>query len=139
MDKSDFQLPIEITDQVRFFFFSSRRRHTRWTGDWSFRRVLFRSQQHEHIAGDAHVLGKDPQLEEASLTRGAKLGQAGPYTCPDRLVPAGLIGHVQGVWTIGAKPGRSEEHTSELQSPVHLVCRLLLEKKKINMIMDTNH
>src|SRR5438876_6027275 len=28
---------------------------------------------------------------------------------------------------------RSEEHTSELQSPVHLVCRLLLEKKKINI------
>src|SRR6266487_1212585 len=30
-------------------------------------------------------------------------------------------------------PGRwrSEEHTSELQSPVHLVCRLLLEKKKL--------
>src|SRR5690348_18142332 len=27
--------------------------------------------------------------------------------------------------------GRSEEHTSELQSPVHLVCRLLLEKKNI--------
>src|SRR5690348_17595146 len=33
---------------------------------------------------------------------------------------------------IGNKFGadRSEEHTSELQSPVHLVCRLLLEKKK---------
>src|SRR5438876_8418302 len=29
-----------------------------------------------------------------------------------------------------AGQGRSEEHTSELQSPVHLVCRLLLEKKK---------
>src|SRR5258708_9627696 len=28
------------------------------------------------------------------------------------------------------QPGRSEEHTSELQSPDHLVCRLLLEKKK---------
>src|SRR5438552_17564428 len=27
---------------------------------------------------------------------------------------------------------RSEEHTSELQSPDHLVCRLLLEKKKMN-------
>src|SRR5258708_11841898 len=27
-------------------------------------------------------------------------------------------------------PPRSEEHTSELQSPDHLVCRLLLEKKK---------
>src|SRR5688500_19272941 len=29
--------------------------------------------------------------------------------------------------------GRSEEHTSELQSPCNLVCRLLLEKKKIAM------
>src|SRR5690348_14589246 len=29
-----------------------------------------------------------------------------------------------------ARGFRSEEHTSELQSPVHLVCRLLLEKKK---------
>src|SRR2546422_5066249 len=28
------------------------------------------------------------------------------------------------------EPGRSEEHTSELQSRLHLVCRLLLEKKK---------
>src|SRR5258708_9859014 len=33
--------------------------------------------------------------------------------------------------TGGKMPGiRSEEHTSELQSPDHLVCRLLLEKKK---------
>src|SRR5258708_19921574 len=30
---------------------------------------------------------------------------------------------------------RSEEHTSELQSPDHLVCRLLLEKKKHNTIL----
>src|SRR6266566_9693860 len=29
-------------------------------------------------------------------------------------------------------PGRSEEHTSELQSPCNLVCRLLLEKKKVD-------
>src|SRR4051794_14623250 len=32
--------------------------------------------------------------------------------------------------------GRSEEHTSELQSPVHLVCRLLLEKKKKKSVMQ---
>src|SRR5438876_1867836 len=32
---------------------------------------------------------------------------------------------------------RSEEHTSELQSPVHLVCRLLLEKKKKKDILHT--
>src|SRR5438876_4779691 len=31
---------------------------------------------------------------------------------------------------LSASGSRSEEHTSELQSPVHLVCRLLLEKKK---------
>src|SRR5690348_13715292 len=31
---------------------------------------------------------------------------------------------------------RSEEHTSELQSPVHLVCRLLLEKKKKNWMSE---
>src|SRR5438552_10049272 len=31
---------------------------------------------------------------------------------------------------------RSEEHTSELQSPDHLVCRLLLEKKKKKKIAD---
>src|SRR3712207_9093223 len=31
-----------------------------------------------------------------------------------------------------AAPGRSEEHTSELQSRQYLVCRLLLEKKKKN-------
>src|SRR4051794_41738712 len=30
---------------------------------------------------------------------------------------------------------RSEEHTSELQSPVHLVCRLLLEKKKPSLLI----
>src|SRR3712207_7249375 len=33
-----------------------------------------------------------------------------------------------------ATPSRSEEHTSELQSRQYLVCRLLLEKKKINSI-----
>src|SRR5689334_23951361 len=38
-------------------------------------------------------------------------------------------------------PGdRSEEHTSELQSQFHLVCRLLLEKKKTsNKIMQASH
>src|SRR5258708_10013426 len=35
--------------------------------------------------------------------------------------------------------GRSEEHTSELQSPDHLVCRLLLEKKKKHISERTVH
>src|SRR5438309_7073654 len=33
-------------------------------------------------------------------------------------------------FNLGFREGRSEEHTSELQSQFHLVCRLLLEKKK---------
>src|SRR5256885_5762310 len=37
-------------------------------------------------------------------------------------------GWQRGLWTV--TPGRSEEHTSGLQSPCNLVCRLLLEKKK---------
>src|SRR5256885_10378018 len=35
--------------------------------------------------------------------------------------------------------GRSEEHTSELQSPCNLVCRLLLEKKKNNTHTPSQH
>src|SRR5258708_18128113 len=41
---------------------------------------------------------------------------------------AAILGHMFPVWL--RFKGRSEEHTSELQSPDHLVCRLLLEKKK---------
>src|SRR2546429_4264428 len=40
-------------------------------------------------------------------------------------------------WRTGART-RSEEHTSELQSRLHLVCRLLLEKKH-NAIIDVPH
>src|SRR5438552_8845155 len=40
--------------------------------------------------------------------------------------------------TISFIGGRSEEHTSELQSPDHLVCRLLLEKKKQNEIIQSS-
>src|SRR2546422_5872671 len=60
------------------------------------------------------------------------------YYAYDRLSPIGsMLGIVADVAEIGGslasyKMGdlRSEEHTSELQSRLHLVCRLLLEKKK---------
>src|SRR5687768_18015555 len=42
-----------------------------------------------------------------------------------------LASTLAGATGIATRPGdRSEEHTSELQSRLHLVCRLLLEKKK---------
>src|SRR5256885_12753090 len=40
---------------------------------------------------------------------------------------------------VDRSPGRSEEHTSELQSPCNLVCRLLLEKKNIYHTTDIAH
>src|SRR5438876_6110702 len=58
----------------------------------------------------------------AVLVASARLGLLGKSYCRDRHQPA------RGHLPLGYS--RSEEHTSELQSPVHLVCRLLLEKKK---------
>src|SRR2546425_9362896 len=47
------------------------------------------------------------------------------------VVPGGLATRQRrGAAALRRPPGRSEEHTSELQSLAYLVCRLLLEKKK---------
>src|SRR2546430_7731087 len=55
-----------------------------------------------------------------------------PFSLESRLVAAGcrITMHLSGF-------GRSEEHTSELQSQSNLVCRLLLEKKKNIYILLT--
>src|SRR5258708_10938771 len=69
-----------------------------------------------------------------------------PYTTLFRSAPLGPLVEDEGITSLAdlledeRSPGpdeqaearelRSEEHTSELQSPDHLVCRLLLEKKK---------
>src|SRR5437867_7860531 len=51
--------------------------------------------------------------------------------CLDRWARAAVATVVVGLLLLGVWPNpRSEEHTSELQSPYDLVCRLLLEKKK---------
>src|SRR5690348_18018389 len=56
-------------------------------------------------------------------------GLAGVEDEPE-LADLDLVTGVQGDLV---DPLRSEEHTSELQSPVHLVCRLLLEKKNMTL------
>src|SRR3989449_8389212 len=48
------------------------------------------------------------------------------------------IGHLMFL-SQGFRVPRSEEHTSELQSRLHLVCRLLLEKKKKKKKRHINH
>src|SRR3712207_7306948 len=95
--------------EMLFFFFSSRRRHTRYWRDWSS----------DVCSSDLTV----PKLERAVKNLEGQVAAmeqtADRYakwkTCV-RLVPVNE---------------RSEEHTSELQSRQYLVCRLLLEKKKI--------
>src|SRR5690348_17871191 len=64
-----------------------------------------------------------------------------PYTTLFRSGHGVLAGHPLGNLLLTGMlerdndpQARSEEHTSELQSPVHLVCRLLLEKKKHSLL-----
>src|SRR4051794_41749267 len=59
------------------------------------------------------------------------------WVLADTLIEVGRVDEADGIIEELGRPyplqsvcPRSEEHTSELQSPVHLVCRLLLEKKK---------
>src|SRR4051812_49566654 len=52
------------------------------------------------------------------------------HDCCDRPGDEGEDGAVERLLQCTAERDRSEEHTSELQSHVNLVCRLLLEKKK---------
>src|SRR5258708_22127619 len=68
-------------------------------------------------------------LFRSSLTAGSVSIE--PMEISVRSIPAGRVTPVRiGLENHGTAQARSEEHTSELQSPDHLVCRLLLEKKK---------
>src|SRR5688500_19425582 len=59
----------------------------------------------------------------------ALIGHDMAYPAMLVFLPSGMLGlMVAGL--LAAYVSRSEEHTSELQSPCNLVCRLLLEKKK---------
>src|SRR2546430_10496173 len=94
-----------------FFFFSSRRRHTRFDCDWS-----------------SDVCSSDLFYKVVGATNG-------DYVLVLSGGPGEDIHSMQGIADeLGKKyrciMWRSEEHTSELQSQSHLVCRLLLEKKK---------
>src|SRR2546430_6448641 len=92
------------------FFFSSRRRHTRFDCDWSsdvcssdLRAGLTLRPDHRRTLADA----------------------------PERLAQVARAAHERDAES-ELVDVRSEEHTSELQSQSNLVCRLLLEKKKKN-------
>src|SRR5436189_4266691 len=82
--------------------------------------TLFRSD--DPVAGARELLGRLHVAvvdEHESRRERERVGAVGPLLAPlcDRVVAS----------------NRSEEHTSELQSPMYLVCRLLLEKKKYKL------
>src|SRR2546422_8085579 len=88
------------TRDPTLFFFSSRRRHTRCSRDWS-----------------SDVCSSDLTV---NLILHCLVGQVHhPANARGQAIYHLLL----EIWI------RSEEHTSELQSRLHLVCRLLLEKK----------
>src|SRR5205807_10330087 len=74
-------------------------------------------------------------ISDAGLLRCHRSGRQNFYALDLRGITV-LRGYVESFWddVLGAFQAaaieRSEEHTSELQSPCNLVCRLLLEKKK---------
>src|SRR2546422_3815343 len=79
-----------------------------------------------------HALRDEPPLDGGDLRhgvareRGQPLAEAGHWiTCMGLRTTRRLCRHAECILY-----RRSEEHTSELQSRLHLVCRLLLEKKK---------
>src|SRR3712207_9016763 len=126
--------------EQEFVFFSSRRRHTRYWRDWSS------DVCSSDLLGVAIGDGVGALLTSAGtgigallitgLATGVAVGllQWGLFL-RGRLLVANLWPPVVAIawplgWAVTWAAGRSEEHTSELQSRQYLVCRLLLEKKK---------
>src|SRR2546426_8855546 len=94
----------------RFFFLMIRRPPRSTLFPYT---TLFRSRQSSSVRASTPPLGAlEPPTLLTRMSRPPRRSRTSRATLPT--------------------PSRSEEHTSELQSPCNLVCRLLLEKKKKN-------
>src|ERR1039457_2858975 len=89
----------------------------------------------ENMVG-AHIYQESVFMAGTSLRKAAEKSEPARA----RLVPGQILVHQDDVLApipvhVGdPETRRSEEHTSELQSPCNLVCRLLLEKKKVPQV-----
>src|SRR2546422_9160614 len=88
---------------------------------WTLRRRVSRACRHPVLLVAAGPVGSPGRI--AGAARVPRPGPAGRTPPGCRLEAGALCG-------LRRSRGRSEEHTSELQSRLHLVCRLLLVKKK---------
>src|SRR3989449_5132320 len=80
--------------------------------------------------------------KDVYLDRLQRLRRVGDYKYPIEIFKTDDYNQVTELFVrINSGGTRSEEHTSELQSRLHLVCRLLLEKKKTQLIkmMDNTY
>src|SRR5256885_11370320 len=103
------------------FFFSSRRRHTRLQGDWSSDVCSSDLASKPAKSKSVKFLSAITAPEPGSGTRNVSRGYLALFATV-------MIWSLPSLFQFYLL--RSEEHTSELQSPCNLVCRLLLEKKK---------
>src|SRR3712207_8510167 len=109
------------------FFFSSRRRHTRYWRDWSS----------DVCSSDLEEYPDDCSGREEEQEVGQEREVRDDHTGPDEPELFGVDARTfEGAL---ARVLRSEEHTSELQSRQYLVCRLLLEKKKLQFQTSALH
>src|ERR1035438_10683935 len=90
------------------------------------------ASSHGGAGGDTCRIAKRPGLEGAGRTIGLSMAGASFGIAFSRRMAQGCPCAAATTLTTATagKGSRSEEHTSELQSLRHLVCRLLLEKKK---------
>src|SRR5256885_11164782 len=88
--------------------------------------TLFRSGQHGHAGDDFFPSGIEIEFDGLQFPiAGRERSRREPCHCGNE---RNVVGAPREIGLVGGGP-RSEEHTSELQSPCNLVCRLLLEKK----------
>src|SRR2546430_9227265 len=88
--------------------------------------TLFRSQYANNVAQVVQLVLREEFIVQVERTEDhVDLGHVVVIAGEERVIEDGQI-----------RAGRSEEHTSELQSQSNLVCRLLLEKKKENTILS---
>src|SRR5690554_7789931 len=121
------QLTLEV--KAFIFYFSRRRRHTRCGRDWSS--DVCSSDLDEDRTVDLTFF-----VEPGKRTYVRNINFTGNDSTVDEVLRREML-QMEGGWASTDKidmgktrlDQRSEEHTSELQSRPHLVCRLLLEKK----------